>query len=100
MCVCVCVCVCDSVAHETRLKLWKYSNSHLLLWPQRRLSKANGHTISIQYGLDFMKDLAPVYTGGETKHGGMITSCICHGCPWPTLELEGKVRMMGKALDT
>jgi hypothetical protein len=20
----------------------------------------------------------------------MITSCICHGCPWPTLEVEGK----------
>ena len=44
----------------------------------------------LQYGKDFMQQLAPVYTGGETKHGGMITSCICHGCPWQNLELENK----------
>jgi len=44
----------------------------------------------LQYGLDFMTALAPVYTGGVTKNGGMITSCICHGCPFPELELEGK----------
>ena len=45
----------------------------------------------LQYGLDFLEQLAPVYaTGAETKHGGMITSCICHGCPWGTLSLEGK----------
>ena len=56
-----------------------------------------------------------MYTGGETKNGGMITSCICHGahdampvlrsqcvtgrfvsgsvssgCPWGTLSVEGK----------
>lgn len=31
----------------------------------------------LQYGEDFMKQLAPVYTGGVTKNGGMITSCIC-----------------------
>ena len=37
-----------------------------------------------------MKQLAPVYTGGETKNGGMITSCICHGCPWQALVLNGK----------
>ena len=44
----------------------------------------------LQYGKDFLAQLAPVYKGGETKNGGMITSCICHGCPWPTLTLEGK----------
>ena len=44
----------------------------------------------LQYGKDFLNQLAPVYLGGETKHGGMITSCICHGCPWPSLVLEGK----------
>ena len=27
----------------------------------------------IQYGKDFMAQLAPVYTGSETKNGGMIT---------------------------
>ena len=44
----------------------------------------------LQYGVDFMAQLAPAYIGGETQNGGMITSCICHGCPWPALELEGK----------
>eukprot|EP00928_Gymnodinium_smaydae_P062298 TRINITY_DN4619_c2_g2_i1.p1 TRINITY_DN4619_c2_g2~~TRINITY_DN4619_c2_g2_i1.p1 ORF type:complete len:447 (+),score=56.31 TRINITY_DN4619_c2_g2_i1:47-1387(+) len=44
----------------------------------------------LQYGRDFMAQLAPVYVGRETKHGGMITSCICHGCPWSSLKLEGK----------
>eukprot|EP00039_Didymoeca_costata_P013171 m.196175 g.196175 ORF g.196175 m.196175 type:complete len:428 (-) comp15696_c0_seq2:106-1389(-) len=43
----------------------------------------------LQYGLDFMKQLYPVYNG-ETQNGGMITSCICHGCPWQDLTLEGK----------
>ena len=37
-----------------------------------------------------MAQLAPIYLGSETKHGGMITSCMCHGCPWPDLVLEGK----------
>ena len=44
----------------------------------------------LQYGKDFMTQLAPVYTGGESKNGGMITSCICHGCPWTALKLDGK----------
>ena len=43
----------------------------------------------IQYGKDFMTQLAPVYYG-ETKNGGMITTCICHGCPWETLILDGR----------
>lgn len=42
------------------------------------------------YGLSFMRQLGPVYLGGESKHGGMITSCICHGCPWDDLLLDGK----------
>ena len=36
-----------------------------------------------------MEQLAPVYTDGESKNGGMITSCICHGCPWDKLTFEG-----------
>ena len=53
----------------------------------------------LQYGKDFMKQLAPVYlpasdgdgeSGGKGKNGGMITSCICHGCPWSDLVVEGK----------
>ena len=44
----------------------------------------------LQYGLDFLEQLKPAYTAPETKNGGMITSCICHGCPWPALTLDGK----------
>jgi len=42
----------------------------------------------IQYGVDFLTQFKPVQS--EPKNGAMITSCICHGCPWNTLELEGK----------
>jgi len=41
----------------------------------------------LQYGKDFMAQLAPI---DGTKHGAMITSCICHGCPWADLKLDGK----------
>ena len=44
----------------------------------------------LQYGLDFLAALASVYTLPETKNGGVITSCMCHACPWPALKLEGK----------
>jgi len=45
----------------------------------------------LQYGKDFLAQFAAVYQDpGGTKNGAMITSCICHGCPWSTLELEGK----------
>ena len=39
----------------------------------------------LQYGLDFMKALAPLTAGPNSPHGGLITSCICHGCPWPSM---------------
>jgi len=42
----------------------------------------------IQYGKDFMQQFAPV--AASPKNGAFITSCICHGCPWPQLSLEGK----------
>jgi len=37
----------------------------------------------LQYGKDFLAQLAPVQA--EPKNGAMITSCICHGCSWGTL---------------
>ena len=27
---------------------------------------------------------------GESKNGGMITSCICHGCNWAALTVDSK----------
>ena len=41
------------------------------------------------YGADFLEQVAPV-GGAESRNGGFITTCICHGCPWSQLELENK----------
>jgi len=41
----------------------------------------------LQYGVDFLKQFAPVQA--EPKNGAMITSCICHGCDWATLKVNG-----------
>merc|ERR1711871_396043 len=42
----------------------------------------------LQYGIDFMSQFSPVRK--NPSHGAMITSCICHGCPWSQLSLNGK----------
>ena len=42
----------------------------------------------LQYGRDFMNQFAVVRN--EHRNGAFITSCVCHGCPWPNLVLEGK----------
>lgn len=42
----------------------------------------------LQYGEDFLHQFAPVES--ESKNGAMITSCICHGCSWDTLSVNGK----------
>lgn len=38
----------------------------------------------IQYGKDFMSQFNAIVPKNP-KNGAMITSCICHGCPWNTL---------------
>lgn len=45
-----------------------------------------------QYSIDFLAAFAPVAvpTANHGANGAMITSCICHGCPWSSLVLEGK----------
>jgi hypothetical protein len=40
----------------------------------------------LQYGEDFLEQFEPV--AKEGKNGAMITSCICHGCPWNTLKVD------------
>jgi len=42
----------------------------------------------LQYGEDFLAQFEPLKA--NPKNGAMITSCICHGCPWTELALEGK----------
>ena len=70
---------------NSKYDAWQLGNEFQSNWQ----TKAEQDGV-LQYGLDFMQQLAPIYTGSETKHGGMITSCICHGCPWPALKLAGK----------
>jgi len=41
------------------------------------------------YGNDFLSALLPLVK--ETGNGGFITSCICHGCAWDKLSLNGTV---------
>ena len=42
----------------------------------------------VAYGADF--DAAFAAVAEEPKHGGFITTCICHGCSWGDLELDGR----------
>jgi len=45
----------------------------------------------IQYGKDFITQLTAAGIGANgSQHGGVITSCICHGCPWGGFVLDGK----------
>lgn len=44
----------------------------------------------LDYGSDFLTDFAPVETDKGGQDGAFITSCICHGCPWSDLVLQGK----------
>merc|ERR1712019_124973 len=62
---------------------WQLGNELQSKWT----TKAEQDAV-IQYGLDFMQQFAPV--AASPKNGAFITSCICHGCPWPQLTLEGK----------
>ena len=45
----------------------------------------------VQYGADFDAQFAPVVSENH-GHGGMITTCICHGCPWNTLTVPGSTK--------
>lgn len=62
---------------------WQLGNELQTKWDTKEEQDA-----VIQYGEDFMEQFKPVQS--ESQNGAMITSCICHGCPWAQLELEGK----------
>jgi len=52
------------------------------------METAEEQSAVLQYGSDFLKDFEQLQD--EPKNGGMITSCICHNCPWSHLALDGK----------
>ena len=70
---------------NSKYDAWQLGNEFQSKW-----ATAGEQAGVLQYGEDFMAQLAPVHGGAEGKHGGMITSCICHGCPWADLVLDGK----------
>lgn len=70
---------------NSKFDAWQLANEFQSNW----VTKAEQDGV-IQYGADFMEQVAPMYKGETKKNGGMITSCICHGCPWPDLVLDGK----------
>mmetsp|Transcript_31828 Transcript_31828/g.83401 ORF Transcript_31828/g.83401 Transcript_31828/m.83401 type:complete len:427 (-) Transcript_31828:1841-3121(-) len=70
---------------NSRFDAWQLANEFQSTWTTKPEQQG-----VIQYGADFLEQLLPVYTGGVTKNGGMITSCICHGCPFSALILDGK----------
>ena len=47
----------------------------------------------VQYGADFLASFQTAVVeahGHNNSHGAFISTCICHACPFPTLELGGK----------
>jgi hypothetical protein len=68
---------------NSKYDAWQLANELQTQWKTKDEQNA-----VLQYGKDFMTQFAPVET--EDKNGAMITSCICHGCPWPALVLDGK----------
>ena len=49
----------------------------------------------LQYGADFLKALAPLSASSTSPHGGCITTCICHGCPWGGMNFTNAARPGG-----
>lgn len=68
---------------NSRFDSWQLANELQTNWDTPAKQQA-----VIQYGADFLQQFAPLQA--IPKNGAMITSCICHGCPWQQLELEGK----------
>lgn len=68
---------------NSKYDAWQLANELQTEWK----TKAEQEAV-LQYGEDFLQQFKAIQ--GEGKHGAMITSCICHGCPWQNFMLEGK----------
>ena len=69
---------------NSKYDAWQLGNEFQSKWA----TKAEQAGV-VKYGKDFLTQLATV-ADDSRANGGMITSCICHGCPWSDLVLEGK----------
>lgn len=73
-----------------RFDAWQIGNIlQLATWK----TKAQQNAI-LEYGSNFLTQFtAAVHAAGaarEREHGAFISTCICHACPFPTLQLNGK----------
>merc|ERR1712178_342700 len=68
---------------NSKYDAWQLNSILQTKWTEKAEQKA-----VIQYGVDFLDQFKPVQS--EPANGAMITSCICHGCPWLDFVLEGK----------
>merc|ERR1711988_1414458 len=66
---------------NSKFDAWQLANEFQTSWETKEEQNA-----VLQYGEDFLDQFKPVQS--EPKNGAMITSCICHGCPWDQLELN------------
>lgn len=68
---------------NSKYDFWQLSNVLQTDWKTAKTQSA-----VIQYGQDFMEQFMPVQL--HRRNGALITSCLCHGCPWTQFVLEGK----------
>ena len=62
---------------NSRFDRWQLQNIFQSEWA----NKAEQDGV-LEFGGHFLKALAPLTASPTSPHGGAITTCICHGCPW------------------
>lgn len=60
--------------HNSKYDAWQLGN----IFQSEFVDKAEQNGV-LQYGADFMQALEPLTSSPTSPHGGLITSCICHG---------------------
>jgi hypothetical protein len=69
---------------NSRFDAWQLAN---ILQISSWSTAAEQHAV-VKYGASFLQQFAPLQA--VERHGGFITTCICHACHWSTLVLQGK----------
>lgn len=61
--------------------------------PDITCTETEKHSV-VEYGADWLSSF-PRMTLLKGGHGAFITSCVCHGCPWEALSLDGSANSAG-----
>jgi hypothetical protein len=65
---------------NSRFDRWQLENIFQSEWANK--AETDG---VLEYGAHFLEALAPLTASPTSPHGGVITTCICHGCPWSSM---------------